>query len=99
MTAGEYLKTLMRGHGLSSRRLAERTDGEVAESTIRNYLADKGVPRAEKALALARAFNSEQGAGLLRMWGYEDLGVAYAEGRADLDTDRPMMELTNTLEY
>ena len=49
MTAGEYLKTLMRGHGLSSRRLAERTDGEVAESTIRNYLADKGVPRAEKA--------------------------------------------------
>lgn len=59
MEAGEYLKTLMRKHDLGIRRLAERTNGKVAESTIRSYLADKRAPRAENALALALPFRPE----------------------------------------
>ena len=99
MTAGEYLQQLMSSHGLTSRRLAERTDGEVGESTIRNYLVDKGRPRAEKALAIARVFNVNQGTDLLRLWRYEDLAKAFAEGHADLAADRRPLDLTNTLTY
>lgn len=49
----------MRKHDLGIRRLAERTNGKVAESTIRSYLADKRAPRAENALALALPFRPE----------------------------------------
>ena len=65
MNAAEYLRKLMRGHGLTSYGLAEATGGAVGESTIRNYLAGQGRPRVQKALAIARVFGNEQGAELL----------------------------------
>ena len=76
------LALMMRRRGWSAARLAGIA-GNVSASSVRSYAADRSVPRAQQALAVANALGRRDGCAMLEAWGYHDLAEGFAGRWAD----------------
>jgi len=77
-TPGGMLSLFMRRRGWSAARLAEVARG-VSASSVRAYTADRTVPRARQALAIATALGPRDGRTQLEAWGFTDLAVGLVD--------------------
>lgn len=103
----DLLVSLTRAKGWSTHELARRA--RVTSSTVQRWINGDTVPQAATALAVAALFHPEQGADLLKSWGYPEAAealldpsedVTYDAGTADgwrLDSIRDELRRTNKL--